>query len=277
MSDSHNFLYLVAIFFKKYGGYYILIAGSAWLLAYFIFRRRWSVRKINTHWPKMFEVWRESRWSLLTVIIYAIVTAIMSGAIRRGWGKAYFNISDYGWGWFVMSIVIAIVLHDTYFYWIHRLMHQKRIYRWFHSVHHLSANPSPWAAYAFSPLEALAHAGIAPLIFWLIPIHPLAFVIFMVFGLTWNIVVGHTGFEFFPRWWLNSWLGKCFITPTHHIMHHESFGGNYGHYFVFWDRLMGTCHQEYQKRFHEVVGREQHQAYAKDPHVSSRSTADELR
>jgi sterol desaturase/sphingolipid hydroxylase (fatty acid hydroxylase superfamily) len=158
-----------------------------------------------------------------------------------------------------MSIVIAIVLHDTYFYWIHRFMHQRRIYRWFHRVHHLSANPSPWAAYAFSPLEALAHAGIAPIIFWLIPIHPFAFVIFMVFGLTWNIVVGHTGFEFFPRWWLNSWLGKCFITPTHHIMHHESFAGNYGHYFVFWDRLMGTGHQEYQKRFHEVVGRESQQ------------------
>ena len=53
-----------------------------------------------------------------------------------------------------------ILLHDTYFYWAHRAMHHPKIYRHVHLVHHLSQNPSPWAAFAFHPFEAVIEAGI---------------------------------------------------------------------------------------------------------------------
>jgi sterol desaturase/sphingolipid hydroxylase (fatty acid hydroxylase superfamily) len=44
-------------------------------------------------------------------------------------------------------------------------------------------------------------------------------------------------------------------TPTNHVMHHEKLRGNYGLYFNVWDRLMGTNHKDYEKRFEEVVTR----------------------
>jgi sterol desaturase/sphingolipid hydroxylase (fatty acid hydroxylase superfamily) len=88
----------------------------------------------------------------------------------------------------------------------------------------------------------------------LLPIHPLAFAAFMVWQIVFN-VVGHTGYEFYPSWLLDSWLGRFLNTPTNHIQHHESFRGNFGLYFNYWDRLMGTNHPDYAARFREVTTR----------------------
>jgi hypothetical protein len=72
-----------------------------------------------------------------------------------------------------------------------------------------------------------------------------------------SVVMGHSGFEVFPRWMMKSWLGRVLSTPTHHVMHHEKMRGNYGLYFNMWDRLMKTNHQDYETRFAEVVSRPQ--------------------
>jgi hypothetical protein len=66
---------------------------------------------------------------------------------------------------------------------------------------------------------------------------------------------GHTGYEFHAKWLMDSWLGKFLNTPTNHIQHHDSFKGNFGLYFNYWDRWMGTNHPDYEKRFREVTSR----------------------
>jgi sterol desaturase/sphingolipid hydroxylase (fatty acid hydroxylase superfamily) len=38
-------------------------------------------------------------------------------------------------------------------------------------------------------------------------------------------------------------------------MHHHYSKGNYGLYFNFWDRLMGTNHPNYEKEFLKVAKR----------------------
>ena len=48
--------------------------------------------------------------------------------------------------------------------------------------------------------------------------------------------------------------GRILDTPTHHIMHREKVGSNYGLYFNWWDRLMGTNHADYERRFARVSG-----------------------
>ena len=65
-------------------------------------------------------------------------------------------------------------------------------------MHHESTNPSPWAAYAFDPLEAVVQVLIFPLLVFAVPTHPLAFMAFMTWQITFN-VVGHTGYEHFPK------------------------------------------------------------------------------
>jgi len=231
---------------------YALFAGIAWLLCYAWFKRRWFHRKIIAKFPASGEVWREVRYSALSVVIFSLVGVATMWAFKQGWMQIYKGIGERGWWWFVGSIVCAIFLHDAYFYWTHRLMHHRLLFRAFHKVHHLSRNPTPWAAYAFSPLEAVVEAGIFPLVAFLIPIHPFAFAIFMVWQIAFN-VLGHTGYEIHPKWLMESWWGKFINTPTNHVMHHETMRGNYGLYFNLWDRMMGTNQADYEERFRKVT------------------------
>ncbi len=234
---------------------YVLFAGVAWLLAYVFFRRRWFHRKIVARFPASTDVRREVAYSLLTLMIFALIGAATIVASRHGWTRLYWKLGDHSVAWFWTSIACTILLHDAYFYWTHRLMHVRRLYPVFHKVHHLSTNPSPWASYAFAPAEAVVEAGIFPLAAVLIPLHPLAFSIFMIWQIAFN-VAGHTGYEFHPRWLMNTPLRYVLNTPTNHVMHHEQFRGNYGIYFNIWDRLMGTNLPDYEDRFREVTSRQ---------------------
>lgn len=233
---------------------YALFAGVAWLLAYKVFRHRWLHRKIIPRLPPASDIRRELGYSMLTLIIFGGVGAATVMAARHGWTRMYWNVDERGWGWFAASIVLSIVIHDTYFYWTHRWMHHRLLFPLFHRVHHLSNNPSPWAAYAFAPAEAVVEAGIFPLTVMLLPIHPLAFALFMLWQIVFN-VAGHTGFEFHPGWLMKTPLRLVLNTPTNHVMHHEKMRGNYGLYFNIWDRLMGTNHPDYESRFQEVTSR----------------------
>lgn len=234
--------------------HYLLFAGVAWLLGYVLCKSLWAKRKIIPEMPSRADLQREILWSALTVVIYGLVGASTLAARKAGWTQLYTKIDDYGWAWFWGSILIVIFVHDAYFYWTHRLIHHPKLFRRFHGVHHESHNPSPWAAYCFSPFEAVIQAGIFPLVALTIPIHPLAFGLFMFWQITFN-VIGHTGYEFYPSWLMDSWLGKFINTPTNHVQHHERLKGNFGLYFNFWDRWMGTNHPDYEKRFREVTSR----------------------
>ena len=77
-------------------------------------------------------------------------------------------------------------------------MHHPSVYKWLHKVHHLSTNPSPWAAYAFHPLEAVVEAGIVVLIVFVMPAHPMAVSFFLLIMMVYN-VYGHLGYELYPK------------------------------------------------------------------------------
>lgn len=233
---------------------YFIVAGVAWLLGYVLFQKRWRARKINQRVPTSSDMRREFGWSLMTVVIYGLVGAGSLWLGKFGWSKMYVRFNAHSTAWFWGSVVIAIVVHDTYFYWTHRLMHHRRLFRWFHRVHHESMNPSPWAAYSFGPLEAVVQALIFPLLIFTVPMHPLAYMAFMSWQITFN-VIGHTGYEIYPKWLMDSWAGRFINTPTNHVQHHEKPRGNYGLYFNVWDRLMGTNHHDYEARFREVTNR----------------------
>lgn len=135
--------------------HYLLFAGSAWFLGYVLCRRWWANRKVIPETPTGADMRREAMWSALTVVTYGLVGASTLALKKVGWTRIYTNVDDFVWGWFWGSVVVVIFLHDAYFYWTHRLIHHLKLFRAFHGVHHESYNPSPWAAYCFSPLEAV--------------------------------------------------------------------------------------------------------------------------
>jgi len=234
--------------------WYGLMACCVWLGFYVIFRARFRHRQIAEHDPNREQIAREFRHSLRSIGVFGLVTGVVVFAGYSGWTRLYLRVDQYGWGWFVLSIGIMIVIHDAYFYWTHRLIHHPRLYRLFrHDTHHLSRHPTPWAAYAFSPAEALVQAGIGPLVVFTIPTHPAAFALFMSWQIAFN-VFGHCGFEIFPKSFLGSRLGMLLNSVTHHALHHEKYQANFGLYFNVWDRLMGTNHAEYEHRFELASG-----------------------
>ena len=130
-------------------------------------------------------------------------------------------------------------------------MHHPKLYRMIHLTHHKSVNPSPWTSYSFHFFEAITEALIAPIIMLLIPMHPIALIMFGMSSLFIN-VYGHLGFEISPRWFRKSIFFEFVNTSVHHNLHHEKFHGNYGLYFRIWDRIMGTEHPDYVKEYDRI-------------------------
>jgi sterol desaturase/sphingolipid hydroxylase (fatty acid hydroxylase superfamily) len=232
---------------------YLVIAGVAFLVFYVWKRKRFLYRKIQNRFPKNADYLREIGYSALTSVIFGATAFICLGTPLRQYTQFYTDINQYSMGWFWLSIVIAILLNDTYFYWIHRMMHHPKLYRSMHLTHHLSVNPSPWAAFAFHPLEAVVEAGTIPLLLFAIPMHPLAFLAFVLFMTVFN-VYGHLGYELYPQKLYKHPLGKWLNSSVYHNLHHEKFTGNYGLYFTFWDRICGTLRSDCESKVEQIHG-----------------------
>lgn len=231
---------------------YALFAGLAYGIFYIWKSRSFLNRKIQQKLPSWGHIKHEIAHSLVTAGVFALVALGIYGLRLLGWSKVYVSISDYGWEYLLFSFVLLVVLHDAYFYWMHRTMHHPRLFRIFHLVHHRSNNPTPWASLAFHPLEAIAEIAIIPVLVLLIPFHPVVLMAFVTWSLVWN-VVGHLGYEIFPAGWVDHPVLKWLNTSTHHNLHHHYSKGNYGLYFNWWDHWMGTNHPEYKQRFRELT------------------------
>src|SRR6187401_2394905 len=235
---------------------YFFIAGPAFLIFYVLLKRKISYKKIQSKFPKWSDYGREICFSTISVIIFSFppLFLLYVDSIRPH-TTFYENISDYGWIYFISAFPIMILLHDTYFYWVHRIMHHPKLFKIFHLVHHKSHNPSPWAAYAFHPLEAFVEAFIFVIFLFTIPVHTVHLMLFFIFSLVYN-VYGHLGFELYPIGFNKHWFGKWMNTSVSHNLHHQYFNGNYGLYFTIWDRLMGTLRADYDTSFESLKQRE---------------------
>ena len=234
------------------GGRYFMIAGIAFLIFYVIWRNRFFYRKIQNRFPKNSDYLREMGYSFITIAIFSFVSVILFNHPKVApHTTRYLTISDYGWFYYFALFPVMFFMHDTYFYFAHRLMHHKRLFNWFHLVHHKSVNPSPWAAYAFHPLEAVVEVGIVIIFMFTIPIHKTHLLIFFLMMIVYN-VYGHLGYELYPKGFSKSAVGKWINTSVNHNQHHQYFKGNYGLYFLFWDRVFGTVREDYDERFEAV-------------------------
>lgn len=235
--------------------YYLLPAWTSFMIFHNWEKEKWKNSQIQKNIHAKSSIKREITWSLSTVLIFSLLTTMGIYWINQGYTKVYFEISEKGWPYFMLSILIYIVLHDSYFYWVHRFMHWRPVFKWVHKTHHLSHTPSPFASLSFSPAEAVLQFGINLIMIFLVPLHPLAIGIFAIYNTLIN-TAGHTGIELVPRFFFRNWFFKYGLTVTHHDMHHSSMNCNYGLCFIFWDKLMGTVHEHYKQTYMEIKSRE---------------------
>lgn len=234
---------------------YFVIAGMVWLIWYRMLKRKIGFRKIQLRYPQGRDYYREISFSLCTILIFSLVPYLVLYTPFVKYTRFYTDSSRYSQLYFWLAFPLIFLIHDTYFYWTHRLMHHRILFRYFHLVHHRSVNPSPWAALSFHPLEAVVESGVLVVLVLLIPLNRWHLFAFFLVMMLYN-VYGHLGWELYPKKFSSSRIGKWINTSVNHNLHHQYFSGNYGLYFLWWDRWMHTIRPDYDEKFREVKNRQ---------------------
>jgi Delta7-sterol 5-desaturase len=190
------------------------------------------------------EIW----YSFLGALIFAASGSVLLICWQRGFTELYTKITLSDMIWMPVSYFIALFIHETYYYWLHRWMHRPKVIRHFHHIHHNSLYTSSFTSFSFHPIEAFLQAIFLPILVLFLPMH---FLVLLALLVTMSIttVINHSGMEVYSSSTLRSPIAKWMVGATHHDMHHLKYRCNYGLYFTFWDVWMGTEDAGFQKRF----------------------------
>ncbi|WCO02794.1 sterol desaturase family protein [Psychroserpens ponticola] len=251
------FVIAISIVFIRY----LFFSGITYSVFYLFKKKALKHKRIQKNYPKAIKIKNEIKHSFFTAIVFGGIGLFIYALKINGFTKIYTDFSLYGLEYFIFSILIMLLIHDTYFYWMHRLVHHPKLFGIVHKIHHQSRNPTPFTAFSFDITEAIIEAAIIPIIILVLPVHPLAIFIFFNISLAFNIM-GHLGYEFLPPWFINHPVLKWINTSTHHNMHHQKGNANYGLYFNFWDTLMKTNHKQYQKKFYAITSKNKKKSIA---------------
>jgi len=239
MQSITSFLLTTAGLTVIIAGRYFLFAGFFhWLLWMGHPQKSWA-RKLARRKPAKALIRHERKWSLVASVVYAVAGAVVIESWKVGGTALYSSLSPADVWYIPLSILVCLFLHDTWFYWSHRVMHHPKLFNATHRTHHISHDPTPWAAFSFSPWESLSGAVILPAVAFFLPLHIGAALVVLTI-MTFASVLNHVGWEVFPDRWIRGLFGRHIITATHHNLHHHDYGVNFGLYFRFWDKLMGT-------------------------------------
>ena len=209
---------------------YILIFFAILLLRYFStagffyayysrIKKNPSAQKIlSQRPPKKEQVKKEIYWSIISSAIFAIFGALTYWLWLNNMTAIYINPAEFGYWYLPLSLLIVLLVHK---------------------VHHQSLSTTPWTAFSFHPWESVLEALIVPLMLLIIPVNIYVLLFYLII-MTFSSVINHLDIEVYPASFRKSTFGKLWIDATHHHFHHKEFNTNYGLYFTFWDKLMGT-------------------------------------
>src|SRR5688572_28672446 len=122
-------VFSVSIFAVVFLRYFAL----AWIYRSVV--RRLPVKPINNK-PSPAQWRSELMWSTLSSAVFTILTLLTFLAYEKGLTKIYTDFQKHSVSYFVASVVVMLVLYESYYYWLHRWMHRPSVFRFVHKVHH---------------------------------------------------------------------------------------------------------------------------------------------
>ena len=218
---------------------YLLFACLLHWMFYIRKPSKFETRKIYSRDYSGKQLRKELKWSLSSSLIFSLSGSLLGYLWQEGYTMIYLDVDDMGWFYLPISLVFILVLHETYYYWIHRWLHQPGLFRRVHKVHHESQVTSPWTTFSFHPLEAFLQAVFLPLVLMIVPVHPVMLVILLLIMII-SGFINHLGYEIFPEKFNKHFAGKWLNSATHHARHHRQNQFNFGLYFTFWDKWKRT-------------------------------------
>lgn len=228
-------------------GFFLVLYASSLIVLFTtgltmtVMNRRHPDRKIQKRQPTH-DALRDIKSSMGQLSITSCCLSIGLYAQLGGW--TLFDPVALSWWSVPLFFVISLVLHDTWFYWGHRILHTKMFYR-FHKPHHMTVTPTVWSNDAGSSVDTLFAHSYYALVLFVVPIPPLVFLGHRLFDQV-SAAIGHCGYEHFASPSARKpWPLLCTL---YHDQHHQYFVYNYANYFSFWDRFCGTIHPTYDER-----------------------------
>ncbi|WP_395687883.1 sterol desaturase family protein [Aestuariivirga sp.] len=189
----------------------------------------------DVFWFKSQNIDNFLRTYLSGIVFWTLVEVILLWSFANGlapwlsWTENPYHLA--------LLVFITPMIHEVHFFLIHRLIHTPFLYKWVHSVHHNSVNPSPWSSLSMHPVETFLYHAVA---LWhlVIPSNPLIGLLQLNMA-GYGALNGHIGFD------------KLEITDnatldSHayvHYLHHKYFEVNYGgDGLIPLDQWFGTWH-----------------------------------
>ena len=140
---------------------------------------------------------------------------------------------------FIWQLVLIFLIDDLYFYFYHKALHTKFLYKHIHKTHHRSTMPIPMEYIFTHPLEWFFGA-IGPFI-GLMVIASFSEINIYAF---WAMSAIRNLHELDIHSGIKSSKITSFIpfygSTEHHDLHHSKNKGNYASTFTIWDKVFGT-------------------------------------
>ena len=233
--------WIAEIYFRNVAILVLWVGG--WHLRLYTFRGQGSEHKFNLKWlhekSPTFLWGNQLRDNIFWNIASACTVWTAYEALMM-WGYANGFVPYVDWETqpvtFVFMLLAVPLWREVHFYWTHRLVHWKPLYRSVHYLHHKNVNVGPWSGLAMHPIEHIIYFS-SVLLYWIVPSHPIH-VLFNLQHAALSPVPGHSGFDQFV-------LSKKARVPTggfFHYLHHRYFECNYSNIGVPFDRWFGTFH-----------------------------------
>ncbi|XP_071789039.1 methylsterol monooxygenase 1-like [Asterias amurensis] len=223
---------------------YYLLSFPAFTFQFIPYMRKYKIQKDKPETAA-------SQWKCLRILLVNQLFVQLPMVCGSYIYCEFFNIS-FEWdkmpAWYVLlgQFLVCLVIEDTWHYFFHRALHDKRIYKYIHKIHHNFQAPFGIVAEYAHPAETMI-LGLG--FMWGIMLtcnHLMLLWGWMAFRLLETIDV-HSGYDLplNPLHLLPFYGGARF-----HDFHHMNFTGNYSSTFTYWDKIFGTDKQfiEYNEK-----------------------------
>lgn len=181
-------------------------------------------------------------WFNVDIAVNVALVPAMAGGIRMIYDRITGGqILDFTAGWPVaVRVVVAVLVVDFLFYWKHRMLHRVTPLWHVHTIHHSQRELNALTDRHQHILEYLVSQLFVFLPLIALGLRPVA-VMTVGAALWWHTILIHGNIrsDF-------GWLGRIFVSPQYHRIHHSieprHRDRNFGAFVTFWDRMFGTLY-----------------------------------
>jgi Delta7-sterol 5-desaturase len=223
----------ITVLVAALSGFLLLYFGAAtvtWLLTRGLFPALGIGAIVDKRTLRDGQIGREIVRSLISVMVFGVYGLVTFLAWRNSLVQIELHPS---WYKVVGDVALLLAWNEVHFYFMHRLLHTRWLYRHVHRIHHESVVPTPFSTYSFHWLEAvlLGSVMILPMLFFKFSV--VALLVLPVMSIAFNSI-GHCNYNVFAS------HPSMHSASLEHSQHHLRVSGNYGFYLPFLDTLART-------------------------------------